>query len=407
MRILHALLALMLGTGTWARADDGLFHLETRDGATPPRTLQSVGADGTVLLGEKRFPSKEWAELRQTGQLLPASPSQRFIQLSQGDRIVWNAKRTPSVVNGRCEFEPEAPLRNSEGMPWSLFGPYVAMIVHKSPQSTEDPDSFFRRFTEQERTADVVVRTNGDRIEGTFQTLDAEKGCVLRTETRDVQVPWRELSLLAFRTGRLSKPKTTKLHYHAVLTNGSRIQCTAMTLDEKGPFVGKTFFGSSVLIPRESIVLLQVRNGPVDYLSDRKPTSYRHQSFLGPSWPLVADGSGLGKSIVLGDQVYDKGLGLHTQSETRFALDGQFSWFEALVGMDPAAGSKGRAKVAVLLDGKRHDVHGDKDLRVQDDPVPVRLNVQGVREMTLLVEFGVLGDVQGHTLWANARLWKK
>jgi hypothetical protein len=80
--------------------------------------------------------------------------------------------------------------------------------------------------------------------------------------------------------------------------------------------------------------------------------------------------------------------------------------FEALVGFDEPRSRRGRARLAVELDGKKVELNEGKELTSHDPPLQVRLDVAGVREMTLVMDVGSFGDVQAHVNWANARLVK-
>jgi hypothetical protein len=58
------------------------------------------------------------------------------------------------------------------------------------------------------------------------------------------------------------------------------------------------------------------------------------------------------------------------------------------------------------VDGKPHEVGDGEELTARGGPRPVRADVTGARELTLVVEFGARGGVQGHVDWADARLIK-
>ena len=74
-----------------------------------------------------------------------------------------------------------------------------------------------------------------------------------------------------------------------------------------------------------------------------------------------------------------------------------------MVGLDPTTGRHGRADVRVLLDGKEV---GRPELRslAAGLAVPLRLDVAGVKELTLVIDFGPTGDVQADVNWGDARV---
>ena len=58
----------------------------------------------------------------------------------------------------------------------------------------------------------------------------------------------------------------------------------------------------------------------------------------------------------------------------------------------------------MLADGAALDLGADRELTARDDPLPINVSVAGVRELTLVVEFGQGGDVQDIVDWVDARL---
>jgi hypothetical protein len=104
----------------------------------------------------------------------------------------------------------------------------------------------------------------------------------------------------------------------------------------------------------------------------------------------VADGSVVGDALRLGGSTYDRGLGMHSESRLTYDLGGNYRRFESLVGLDDRTGRGGSVRVKVLVDGKPVDLGADRELTVRSDPLPVRVDVRGARELTLIV--GLVGD---------------
>jgi hypothetical protein len=157
------------------------------------------------------------------------------------------------------------------------------------------------------------------------------------------------------------------------------------------------------------VAALDVYQGGAVYLSDLKPDKFEFTSFLGddgPVWPLVADGSVDNRDLRLGGSTYDKGLGLHSRSRVTYNLAGAYRRFESLVGIDDEAGRVGGARVRILTDGKPLDLGPGTELTPGTGPLVVGVSVAGVKELTLEVDFGKRGDVQGRVNWCDARLVK-
>ena len=75
------------------------------------------------------------------------------------------------------------------------------------------------------------------------------------------------------------------------------------------------------------------------------------------------------------------------------------------MGLNPDAGGRGAARVRLLVDGKPHEVTRDKGRPLAaGQPVAVRLDVSGAKELVLEVDFGPAGSVQADVVWADARV---
>ena len=137
-----------------------------------------------------------------------------------------------------------------------------------------------------------------------------------------------------------------------------------------------------------------------------KPLAHAQTGYLGLRWPIGVDAALDGGPLRIGAEVYDKGLSLHAQCRVTYRLGGDFRWFETLVGIDPAAGPKGRARMIVLVDKKAYPLGEGKEQMAEDAALPVRLDVRDAQELTLVVEYGSFADVQSRVHWGAARLLK-
>src|SRR5438105_83739 len=154
------------------------------------------------------------------------------------------------------------------------------------------------------------------------------------------------------------------------------------------------------------LMALDLLGGSAVYLSDLKPLTHEQTPYLGVRWPIGVDAALDGRPLRVGAQAHDKGIALHAQCRVTYRLDGAFRWFEAVVGIDPSAGAKGRARMSVLVDKKAYPLGEGKEQTSEDAPLPVRLDVRGAQELTLVVDFGSFADVQGRVHWGAARLLK-
>lgn len=107
-----------------------------------------------------------------------------------------------------------------------------------------------------------------------------------------------------------------------------------------------------------------------------------------------------GNPIRLGGKQYDKGLGLHADSEVVYKLDGKYSRFQAVAGIDDEVGSNvGDAVFQVVADGK---IIYEENLLTGDSDI-VDLSVSGVRQLKLITTQNG-ADSNDHTDWADAKV---
>ncbi|MEU8761461.1 sulfatase-like hydrolase/transferase [Streptomyces sp. NPDC048659] len=164
--------------------------------------------------------------------------------------------------------------------------------------------------------------------------------------------------------------------------------------------------------------------GPVRYAADGTvptpppaPTADAYLSDLAwisavNGWgPVERDASngknaaGDGTPIAFGGTVYAKGLGTHAYSEVAYHLGGAARRFTALVGIDDFSARQS------ALGATRATVYGDDrpllttpTLTAATGPVPVDVDVRGVRVLRLVVEDANSRTSFDHTSWALARV---
>jgi hypothetical protein len=386
-----------------------VFALATTGGETLVGPCLGLGADGTVeLAGDKLAPVKagDWLTLRRTKIPLPAPPRGAHVVLTTGDRIPLAPKAAVKVIDNRLHFQPAPPLLSPKGtleVPLSR----VVMVWLACPENTEVPIVLQRQLLTGSRTRDLVVARTGDKIEGNLLSLNSAAACRLDSGKKVADVAWPDIAAIAFNTELLVGKPPPGLYYHLILADGTRLAVRSATLAKGAATLAcQTLFDCAAQVPVEHVVALEVRQGPAVYLSDLKPRKDEHAPFVGTAWPLVADGSVTGGELCLAGSTFDKGLGMHAESRVVYDLDGQYRWFECVVGLDPEHGKKGRVRLRVLVDGKERDLGWNKELTAGDGPLTLRVDVGKARELTLEVLFGSFGDVQAHVNWADARLIK-
>jgi len=186
--------------------------------------------------------------------------------------------------------------------------------------------------------------------------------------------------------------------------DSSRIRFRSMTL-QAGKLAVDSPAAGKITMSLADAVMVRLSSAQVVRLSSLKPLAEKEHGFFETTFRHRVDKSVGGKPLRLGGRQYASGLGLHSFCEITYNLDGGFATFVAVVGIDDEARPHGDATVAFLADGKALG----ESLRVtgQADPQPVRLDVRGVKQLTVRVDFGPDGlGVGDHVDLAGARLIK-
>ena len=400
-RLTFALVFFFSGS---ASAADPAFLVHTADGKVMESQLRELAADWSVRLEKSdQVPAGSLISLRRPGAGLPPLPIGPQLILTNGDRIPAEDVR---ITGERVRFRhPDLNEGKEIGLPLSL----LAVYWRETPGGT-DAEAVRRRLVNGSRSHDVVLMQNGDTIEGALNGID-ERGVEIEVGKKRITVELSRVAAVALSSELADRKRPTGIYARIVLTSpdrsdGTRLALTKATCTDGTTLTGTTVFGASLSVPLERVAALDIFQGKTIYLSDLKPTKEESEPFLDVSWPLVADGSASGHDLRLTDGVYDKGLGTHPRARITYRLDAGFKRFEAVVGLDPRAGRAGGAHVRVLADGKPLDLGPDRELTARATPLTISADVSGVKELTLLVDFGRRGDVQAHVNWADARLIK-
>jgi alpha-galactosidase len=113
-----------------------------------------------------------------------------------------------------------------------------------------------------------------------------------------------------------------------------------------------------------------------------------------------ADLGVVGKPLSIAGKPFTRGVGTHAESCLRVDLRGRASRFFAQVGLDDSAGGQGSVEFIVSGDGKILWRSGL--LTGGKAPLPVDVNLSGVRVLTLRVTDGGDGSGSDHADWAEA-----
>lgn len=259
------------------------------------------------------------------------------------------------------------------------------------------------------RTADadsVVVRTSsGEKIvRGLVEAIDTTH-LVLNYSGKSRRISLEKVSAVVMAELRVDAVEGTSATIH--LNDGSRFVGVIDSLDKQGIDL-RLSRNHRLEIPCSEVQRIVVQTDRVSYLSDLSPLRSEEQSQFSVSRPWQRDLSLLGNPIQLkfnssGKTVtFDKGIGTRSFTSVAFANDG-FDTFHAVVGIDVETGGHGDCEMVVSGDGIRL---WTSRVQASDDPRTIKVDVKGIKEVTLTVFPGEKFDLADHADWADARFTK-
>jgi hypothetical protein len=155
--------------------------------------------------------------------------------------------------------------------------------------------------------------------------------------------------------------------------------------------------------PLSRIARLDFSNDKIVFLSDMKPAELIEKSRQGRKDALRLDKNLENGALELEGQVYPKGLAIHAYTELVYNLDGKYSKFEAVLGMDDQVPGDGKPVVKIEADGK--ELFAGTVSR-RDKRRILSCDVKGARQLRIVVSPGRLFDFGDHVDLANAKLNK-
>jgi hypothetical protein len=170
--------------------------------------------------------------------------------------------------------------------------------------------------------------------------------------------------------------------------------------------------GVKVTLPLVQVLKIDFSTGNTVWLSDLEPESVHWQPYVESrlTEPLLAKlfhprrDRGLdGQPLLLGGRTYAKGLALTTRTALVYRLTEDYRQFHAVAGIDDRVRDGGNLQLTISGDGKELF---SKTLTGRDEPLPISLDVRGVRRLKFLVDFGAELDIADHLHVCDARLTK-
>lgn len=375
-------------------------------------TLDVTRLDGTVFRGE----------LRQAGPVLLFQTARGEEALAWEDILSLTPIREPSAAPPP---QPgEFPLRinlsdgasilarlvedDGGGNPTIAFGDGLAARLQPSAihsiivTRVTDPAraQIAKMLAEPDPPQDMVVAAQGDRVvmlNGRLAGL-SHAHVSFNWNDREVRLPWDRVAAirLARTTARGASCRIALLGEQTLA--GRVLSADADRLTLQSGTLGK------LELPWNDILRIDCAGDRLTFLSSLKPTQYEFTPWFHKRWQYALDRTLLGGPIRLGGRTYSHGVAMHSRAVLTYSIGGAFRQFAATAGVPDEMDTRGRVDMFVVGDGRK--LWEALDVRGGQPPLDVLVDVAGVRELALVVDYGEDLDLSDHAVWAMARLIK-
>jgi hypothetical protein len=372
-------------------------------GLAPPQ------AELTTLRGE-RFQGP-LVELTESGALLRQEGQERLVPLAEildlrlesaaaepavGPRVLLVdgtrlTCRDVTIEQGVAQFEP------LEGSRVSV--PVNRLLAVRFGHSTARLDEAWDALLKRESKNDLLVIRKEDQLDflsGAAGDL-AEKISFL-VDGEEIPVARDKVYGLILRR---KAPALAKVACQVGLTAGDQLCAASVQLDEQS-LRARLCSGVELTLPATRALLVDFSAGKVRYLSATEPREVKYVPFFDLVREYRRDRSLDGTPLSLAGKTYARGLALHSRTLLKYRIGGEYSRFQALAGIDDSVRRLGQVRLLITGDGK---TLFDAEIKGVDAPRVLDLEVTGVRDLEILVDFG--GDqldIADHLDLADARL---
>lgn len=149
---------------------------------------------------------------------------------------------------------------------------------------------------------------------------------------------------------------------------------------------------------------IQIRSTKLRYVSDISPASAEHHPILTFQRPFQIDRNVSGGRLRVGNQSFEKGIGVASNSRLVYRLNQEFRHLCGEIGIDQETNGRGNCVFVVRADGREM---ARIAMQGTDVPRKIQLDVKGVQLMELVVEAGSDLDLADHANWCDLCLLRE
>lgn len=309
-----------------------------------------------------------------------------------------------------------------------LFGPVDTKVdaIHAVRLQSENPayaqqwGTFLKRDSEKDNL--IIAKRDGsglDFLTGIVSNVTSQHvEFLLDGET--IPVPAERVYGIVFGRAVGSRPGTTGPNAAIQLTSVAGDLFNAKTITLEGDTLkAEAAWGQLLSIPLNQLLKIDLSSGRIQFLSEMParlerfdgidPENSLFAGLISPEQQKLLFGPQRNMTIErhsrlrLRGREFASGLCIHSRSEMQWDLEKRFSAMDCIVGVDDEVAFNGSHAVALKITGD-DNVLFEKLIATSDDPLPLRLSLEGVETLTILVDFGDGSSVCDWLDIADARL---
>jgi hypothetical protein len=380
------------------RAEMTRLSGEQSEGVLRSITESTVTIDGDD--GAQEIPIRDLLDVQLVRPTALQSTGQITFRVELTDGSVLTCSQ---ITTSKDAVTLESPAVGSISLP--------ALAVRDVRLGREDAavSEAWRDLTTRDRNTDsLIVRkdNNGtpvlDRIDGVVGAID-ERSVKFLYDGDEISVNREKLFGIVYYR-RNSGRGTTSAYCRIVLDGDDLVLAKTVIFDGKR-IQAEMSAGSIVSISPDHVRQLDFSSSKVTYLSAMEPREVKYTPYFDVVWEYRSDTNLDGGPLRLGKKTYSRGLSIHSKTFLRYRLAAEYRRLQAIMGIDRLITNRNLGNVHVVISGDGKTLL-ETDVRGTDKPRFVDLDVKGIRDLGILVDFGEDLDIADHLDLANARVIK-
>jgi len=252
----------------------------------------------------------------------------------------------------------------------------------------------------------VVDTSSGERmVEGILESINSE---FLRINYKgeSKKIGLGKVKAIVTADLGLDKPKGAVAALQ--LVDGSQIVGDILKLED-GVFEVAVTAGNTVQVSAGIVVSIVIKSDRLRYLSDQEPLEVQEKAIFAFQRPWKKNRSVAGNPLEIrlkgSEEVrtFKKGLGMQASSRLVFANESSFDRFAAVAGI--AAETNGRGDCQMIVRGDGIELWSER-VTGGGGPLEIDVDIEGIKEIVLVVSPGAEFDLGDHANWGEARFLK-